>query len=101
MYSLSDYTYHLPPELIAQYPVDPPDQCRLLVYDRDTQQLQDQIFTDLVDLISADSLLVFNNSKVLKARIPLPKISGEIFFLQQIDLYTFDALVRPGKKFKV
>jgi len=100
MHSLSDYDYILPSELIAQTPADPPESCRFLVVDRESHQMSDHIFSDLPDLIDPDTLIVFNNSKVLKARLILPDW-WEIFYLSSNDEYRFSALVRPGKRFKV
>ena len=100
MHSLSDYDYTLPSELIAQTPADPPESCRFLVVDKDSWSMQDHIFSDITTLIDPDTLIVFNNSKVLKARLPLSDW-WEIFFLCALDTYTFSALVRPGKRFMV
>jgi len=100
MHSLSDYNYTLPSELIAQTPADPPESCRFLVVDRESDQMSDHIFSDLVGIINTDTLIVFNNSKVLKARLMLPDW-WEIFYLSSSDEYRFSALVRPGKRFKV
>lgn len=105
MFHLDDYDYLLPEELIAQLPADPPESCKLLLYDRQLQTYQDHIFSDLPDLMGPDSILVFNDSKVIKARLPLTFSelgkSGELFFLRLLDPYTCEALVRPGKKFRV
>ena len=72
MHSLSDYDYTLPSELIAQTPVDPPESCRFLVVDNSSNGMSDHIFSNLPNLIDSDTLIVFNNSKVLKARLILP-----------------------------
>ena len=71
MYSLQDYNYTLPDSLIAQTPADPPESCKLLIYDKSSEVIQDDIFSSLPDLIDPDTHIFFNNSKVLKARIPL------------------------------
>lgn len=101
MLTLSDYTYKLPEERIAQTLAEPPDSCKLLVYDRTNNTSTHVRFKDLLNSIDPQSLLVFNTSKVVKARLYLPHLNGEIFFLQSIDETTFEALVRPWKKFKV
>ncbi len=102
MFSLSDYNYSLPSELIAQTPANPPESCKLLVYDKETWVIQDKIFSSFPKLIDPKTLVIFNNSKVLKARIPLwsSNWNGEIFFLKQLDEYRFEAMV-GGRKFKV
>lgn len=105
MHHLDDYDYHLPPELIAQTAAHPPESCKLLAYARHSAQLQDRIFSDITDLIDPTTLIVFNNSKVIKARLQCthPKANKhiEIFYLAAKDTHTFDALVRPGKLFPI
>ncbi|USN54197.1 MAG: S-adenosylmethionine:tRNA ribosyltransferase-isomerase [Candidatus Peribacteria bacterium] len=99
MHHLSDYTYYLPSERIAQKLAEPADSCKLLVYQDGT--IHDKVFHELPSLLEEPCLFVFNNTKVLKARLPLWEGKGEIFYLHSHDAYQFDALVRPGKKFAV
>jgi len=73
-YQLDDFDYNLPEELIATQPCDKRDACRLLVYNNPT--IVDTYFTELVESITANDLLVLNNSKVIKARIFGQKLSG-------------------------
>jgi S-adenosylmethionine:tRNA ribosyltransferase-isomerase len=120
MHSLSDYDYLLPEQLIAQTPASPPESCKFLVYNQKNQTIHNHVFSDIITLIDPDTLIVFNNSKVLKARLTRevqsshlsPSKRGtkgessfptilEIFYLTSLSPYTFTALVRPGKKFKV
>lgn len=105
MYQLSDYNYDLPEELIAQSASSPADSCKFLVYDKKTQTTDDQIFSELPSMMVPESLIVFNTTKVVKARIPLEfgTTTGEIFYLELVawSQYTCNALVRPGKKFHV
>lgn len=112
MFQLSDYTYDLPDERIAQLPADPPDHCRLLVYTPGNTMpentIQDLHFYDLPNLLPSQSMITFNTSKVIKARLLLDT-KREIFFLQHHTTHTenahientFEALVRPGKEFRV
>lgn len=69
MLKLSDFTYHLPPELIATQPAVPRDHSQLLIVDRHTGQLTDAHFYDLPDFLQAGDLLVRNDSRVIKARL--------------------------------
>lgn len=69
--SLDAYDYELPQDHIAQYPSNPPESCKLLIYNRSTKQLSHTIFADAVKALDDQSVLFFNNSKVVKARIPL------------------------------
>jgi len=102
IYKLEDYDYHLPPELIAQKKTEPPHNSRMLVYHRDTGKIEHKKFRDLADLLDSSWVMFFNVSKVIKARL-VGKIDGkqaEIFYLREIGEGRFEALVRPGRKFK-
>lgn len=74
-YQLSDFDFELPEELIAQAPSEVRSQSRLLDV-RGEENLQDRRFTDLVELLNPGDLLVFNNSKVIAARLYAHKPSG-------------------------
>jgi len=84
--TLTDFDYQLPKELIAQEPIKPRDQARLLVLDKKSGALEHFHFFDLPKILAANSVLVFNNSKVIPARLHASKLTGgqvEIFLLQQ------------------
>lgn len=83
--SISDYTYTLPPERIAVYPLANRDQSKLLFYDRGA--IDHHIFSSLPGLLPADSLLFFNDTKVIPARLHFQKDTGaviEIFLLHPV-----------------
>ncbi len=65
----SDFDYHLPPELIAQTPAEPRDSSRLMIVNREARSVQHKTFRDVVDFLEEGDLLVWNNSKVFKARL--------------------------------
>jgi S-adenosylmethionine:tRNA ribosyltransferase-isomerase len=73
---LQDFDYHLPPRLIAQEPVDPRDQSRLLVLDRRTQSVEHRHFRDLPEYLQPGDVLVINDTKVWAARLIGKKQSG-------------------------
>jgi S-adenosylmethionine:tRNA ribosyltransferase-isomerase len=73
---LEDYNYSLPSELIAQKPSSPRDSARLLVYDRKTNKIQLDTFLNLPKYLPKNAVLVFNQTKVIPARLPLYKQSG-------------------------
>jgi len=73
---LEDYYYDLPPELIARYPLPERTASRLLVLHRRNGVLTDKLFTDLEQFLAPGDLLVFNNTKVIPARIYGQKSSG-------------------------
>jgi S-adenosylmethionine:tRNA ribosyltransferase-isomerase len=102
---LSDFTYQLPPELIAQAPAVPRDSSRLLVLDRQTGQLEHHHFSELPDLLTASDVLVRNNTKVIPARIFGEKSSGghvEVLLTKRLQLgetgEVWECLTKPGLK---
>ena len=68
---LDSYDYYLPPELIAQVPAQPAESAKLLVWSQNGNSILDYHFYDLPNLLSNNDILVCNNTKVFKARIPL------------------------------
>lgn len=81
-----DYTYNLPNERIASYPLSQRDGSKLLIYDKG--EIGEKLFSDLPDMIAQHSLLVRNNTKVIQARIEFTKDTGariEIFCLEPSD----------------
>lgn len=74
IFSLSDFDFHLPPELIAQHPVSERSRSRLL--DGSQAQAVDRIFNALPSLMQPGDLLVFNDTQVVKARIFGEKSTG-------------------------
>ena len=98
----SDFEYHLPPEFIAQTPVEPRDHSRLMVLHRANGSIEHRRFYELTDYTQADDVLVFNNSRVIPARILGQEEntgrSVEILLLRQLDDSTWETLVRPGRK---
>ncbi|PCJ36957.1 MAG: tRNA preQ1(34) S-adenosylmethionine ribosyltransferase-isomerase QueA [Moraxellaceae bacterium] len=72
----TDFTYQLPDELIARYPAQSRSGSRLLVLDKDTGQVSDKQFLDIESLLQPGDLLVFNNTKVIPARMYGRKASG-------------------------
>ncbi|MGK7933984.1 MAG: tRNA preQ1(34) S-adenosylmethionine ribosyltransferase-isomerase QueA [Microcystaceae cyanobacterium] len=100
---LSDYNYCLPTQLIAQTPVIPRDQSRLLVVESPSQH-HHQYFYQLPQWLQEGDLLVLNNTKVIPARLYGQKTTGapvEILLLEQLGHNRWLTLVKPGKKFKI
>ncbi|WP_299538502.1 tRNA preQ1(34) S-adenosylmethionine ribosyltransferase-isomerase QueA [uncultured Herbaspirillum sp.] len=98
MYSLSDFDFELPPELIAQTPLAERSASRLLQVQG--AQLTDRRFSDIVDLLQAGDLLVFNDTRVIKARLfGVKETGGKIEALVEriLDARTVHAQVRASK----
>lgn len=100
-YKKSDFYYELPPELIAQTPLEPRDSSRLLVYDRKKDKTEHRIFRDICDYLRKGDVLVVNNTRVLPARIYARTEHGgalEILLLKRLDTKTWEVLAKPGRK---
>ncbi|NMB53984.1 MAG: tRNA preQ1(34) S-adenosylmethionine ribosyltransferase-isomerase QueA [Leptolinea sp.] len=101
----SDFDYHLPPERIAQTPVEPRHSSRLLVLDRSKTELEHTTFWNITDYLRPGDLLVVNRTRVIPARIHACKETGgrvEILLLKRLDILNWEALVGgkrlvPGK----
>lgn len=76
MTELADYDYPLPPELIAQRPVEPRDAARLLVWHRSADRIEHRFVHNLPDLLAPGDLLVLNRTRVFPARLAATKASG-------------------------
>ena len=94
----SEFDYDLPPELIAQEPVEPRDASRLLVVHRDTDLLEHRHFADILEYLRPGDLLVANETRVIPARLHARKIpSGgkvELLLLSRQGNTTWEALVK-------
>lgn len=106
--SVELFDYILPPERIAQVPVEPRDASRLLVLDRATGKMEHRTFRDIVDELRAGDVLVMNDSKVFKARLRGKRFEKEfeVFLLRPLEgalsgSSIWHALVRPGRMLHV
>jgi S-adenosylmethionine:tRNA ribosyltransferase-isomerase len=100
--SILDFTYPLPADRIAQYPLPERDQSRLLVYQNG--EISESIYARLADHLPEHTLLIFNNTKVVEARLVFEKNSGskiEIFCLEPDNRYAdiTTAMMQKGKVF--
>ena len=100
----SDFYFDLPEELIAQYPSEERDGCRLLVLDKQTGELEHKHFYDIIDYLRPEDMLVVNSSKVIPARLlGKTKKTGsdmELLLLRRLESGEWETLVRPGKRAK-
>ena len=101
----SDFDYHLPEELIAQTPIEPRDSSRLMVLHRRTGTIEHRHFRDIVDYLIEGDVLVFNDSRVIPARLR-GKRSGsggvvEVLLLRRLAENLWETLARPGKRLQV
>jgi len=109
---LDSYDYELPEEMIAQIPAQPAESAKLLIYSQKNNSIQDYHFYDLPELLSSNDVLICNNTKVFKARIPLNQtkiirkswevryVDWEIFIYQMLHDGRLECLVSDDKNFK-
>ena len=97
----NDFYYDLPPELIAQTPLEKRDESRLLCLDKATGEWSHHHFYELPDFLRAGDCLILNNSRVLPARLLGRRLPGggacEVLLLQDKGDKVWECLVRPGK----
>jgi S-adenosylmethionine:tRNA ribosyltransferase-isomerase len=102
----ADYDFDLPPDRIAQTPVEPRDASRLMVVDRTTGSITHRHFSDLATLIPAGDILVLNRTRVRRARLLGTRATSgapaEILLLKPVSGSNdrFEAMVAPGGKLK-
>ncbi|MBU0577960.1 tRNA preQ1(34) S-adenosylmethionine ribosyltransferase-isomerase QueA [Patescibacteria group bacterium] len=98
---LSEFDYNLPKEFIAQRPLENRDESKLMVLNRADQTIEHHQFFELPDILSPDSVLVFNESKVIPARLKFKLGNGnaEILLIKPSSDNTWECMVKPGHKF--
>ncbi len=102
--NLSDFSYELPDELIAQTPLLDRTSSRLLVLDKKTKEIKHKSFKNLIEYLNEGDLIVFNNTRVIPARLyGVKKDTGaaiEFLLLKRLDLNKWEVILKPGKKAK-
>ena len=101
---ISDFDYYLPQNLIAQSPIEPREDSRMLVVDRAEQSFTDRKFVDIVGFLRRGDLLVINNTKVFPARLIGQTETGakvEVFLIRETEAGLWETLARPGKRLKI
>ncbi len=104
---LSEFSYNLPVELIAQYPTENRDDCRLMVLNRATKTIEHKKFKDIIDYFSEEDVVVVNDSMVFPARLYGNKEKTgakiEVFLLRKLtnEGHLWDVLVDPARKIRV
>ncbi len=100
----SEFDYQLPPELIAQSPIEPRDSSRLLVLHRDTGALEHRQFRDLLDYLRPGDVMVFNQSRVIPARLYGRRADTgskvEFLLLRRDAAGTWQAMAKPGRRLR-
>jgi S-adenosylmethionine:tRNA ribosyltransferase-isomerase len=119
--NLSEFNFNLPPELIAQRPLADRDASKLMLASRTDAHLEDRKFRELSEILRGNELIVFNNSRVLPARLlgarrglrsqtpgKDPRLQRvylsaeiEVLLTRNLEGDTWEALVRPGRKISI
>ncbi|PSQ71466.1 MAG: tRNA preQ1(34) S-adenosylmethionine ribosyltransferase-isomerase QueA [Bacteroidetes bacterium QS_7_67_15] len=104
---LSEFDFEYPEELIAEYPAEPRDSCRLMVVDRAEEHFEHRRFDDLPDLLDPGDVLVINDTKVYPARLYGKKEKTgaqiEVFLLRELNSESrlWDVVVNPARKIRI
>ena len=104
---LSNFTYDLPKELLAEYPSDQRDESRLMVLHRDSNKIEHKLFKDVIDYFNDGDSFILNNTKVFPARLMGNKEKTgakiEVFLLRELnrDQRLWDVLVDPARKIRI
>jgi S-adenosylmethionine:tRNA ribosyltransferase-isomerase len=99
----SELDYELPPELIAQRPLERRDESRLLVYERETGDVRHRVFPDLTEELRAGDLLVLNDTRVIPGRLRLSRPGGgeaEVLLVEPVADGLWEALARPSRRLR-
>jgi len=104
---LSDFKYNLPKNLIAKYPASPRDKAKLMVVNRETEEIESKRFSDVVDYMQKGDVMVVNETRVFQARLFGKKEKTnakiEVFLLRELnaDDYIWDVIVDPARKVRI
>jgi len=98
---LSDYSYELPLDLVADRPTARRDASRMLVLHRRDGRIEHRMFCDFPQYLEAGDIVALNDSKVIKARLLTEDGRIEIFLLEQLPERTWKCLVRPGRRLRI
>lgn len=98
---VKDFDYYLPEDRIAQHPLKQRDSSKLMVLYVAKEQIHDRVFTDILDYLQDGDVLVFNDTRVIPARLIGKRPTGasiEVFLLKQLEHDEWEVLVKPGRK---
>ncbi len=104
LYSLDNFNYELPKNLIAQEPLKERDSSRLLVVERKSNSIRETVFKNIPELLNDGDVLVLNDTRVIKAKLNGKVKTGgkiEILLLKEKEKGIWEVLVNPGKKAKI
>jgi len=102
---LTDFDFELPPQLIAQYPLEEREKCRLMVLNRQTREVQHRVFKEIGEFLKPGDCLVVNNTRVFPARLIGTKdktgAKVEVFLLRNLENGIWEVMVKPARKVRL
>lgn len=99
--SVGDYSYTLPPELIASRPLSDRAASRMMIVERDTGRITHSRFREFPEMLVDGDLVALNDSKVIRARLLTPDGKIELLLLEPVGPSTWQCLAKPGRKTRV
>ena len=103
-YTLEDFDFHLPSERIAQTGAEPRDSSKLLVVRKYALSLEHRVFTDLLEYLRPGDVMVFNQTRVIPARLMAHKPTGgavEVLLLRELEHGVWSAYLKPAKRVQI
>ncbi len=102
---LSEITFDVPGKLVAQYPIEKRDECRLMVVNRKEHSYDEKVFKDIIDYLNEGDAIVVNDTRVFPARVFGVKektdAQVELLLLRQLEKTMWEVLVKPARKVRV
>ena len=104
---LSEFSIEIPEDLVAEYPAEPRDSCRLMVVHRESRKIEHRVFKDILEYFDEGDIMVLNNTRVFPARLLGKKEKTgakiEVFLLRELNpkAKLWDVLVDPARKIRV
>jgi S-adenosylmethionine:tRNA ribosyltransferase-isomerase len=102
---LSDFKYPLPEDLIAQFPIEPRDNSRLMTINRGEQKIEHSSFRNVINYLNKGDCLVINETRVFPARLigikEKTEAEVEIFLLRELENKLWEVLVKPARKVRI
>ena len=104
---LSDFSFDLPEELVAEYPSDNRDEAKMMVLHRETGKIEHKLFKDIINYFTEGDVMIMNNTRVFPARMYGNKEKTgakiEVFLLRELNRESllWDVLVDPARKIRI
>jgi len=104
VFSLTNFCYQLPPQLIAQRPLPRREEARLLIVERKSKCIKEDVFKNIINFLEEEDVLVLNDTKVIRARLWARRRTGakiEILLTRKIEKDVWAVLAKPARRLKL